>query len=227
MRTRIIAFSAALFFAPAAHAQPPVIAAVVIGSRGNLITGVDCPAGSALFAAAGANDLDTTVASLSDGTANVYLLLQNTPASGSYNSGIAYSLNLAHDVPIGSTISATETSGSNGAYVQGAVCVAGANSGLDKSASVVDTSSVSSFSLPTGTLSEANEIIFGEWVALGATAIASYTEASGFTAITTASAAVNIGFAYKIVTATTSVPYNPSNFSPTQTLTAVVASFKY
>jgi hypothetical protein len=206
----------------------PLISLTIIGTNSgagnNVTTTVDCPVGDALFMVTGANDTDTTVASASDGTANSYSSYQNTATSALYNGAISYSLNLAHDVPSGSTLSATETSGADGGYVQAAVCVTGANSGLDKSVSVVEASAVSTFTLTTGTLTQANEIIFEEWVP---TTSVSYTEASGFTPLTTCSATVGLCFAYTIVTATTSVTASPSSITPTTTLTAAMASFKH
>jgi len=207
----------------------PLIGLTIIGTNSgaanNVTTTNDCPVGAALFMATGANDTDTTVASASDGTANSYSSYQNTATSALYNGAISYSLNLAHDVPSGSTLSATETSGADGGYVQAAVCVTGGNSGLDKSVSVVETSAVSTFTLTTGTLTQANEIIFEEWVPTSVPT--SYTEASGFTPLTTCSATVGLCFAYKIVTATTSVTASPSSITPTTTLTAAMASFKH
>jgi hypothetical protein len=58
--------------------------------------------------------------------------------------------------------------------------VRNANSGNDKNNNLEDASSVTSFSVATGTLSEATEVVFGTWTWSGSS-LSSYTNATGWT----------------------------------------------
>jgi hypothetical protein len=209
----------------------PPITLTVIGTNTNFAGGntvtttTDCPTGSALFIFAEENDTDVNLAAVSDGHSNTYTLFQNTPTAALFNSAIGYSLNTGNDVPIGSTLTCIG-GGGLGCFVQAAACAQGANPGIDKTNSLAQTSPASSFSIATGTLTSPNEIVFGAFSTSNSN-VSPFTQATGFTTIWNVDANTGQSVAYKIVSATTSVPYNPSGFAVSDVFTAVVTSFKH
>lgn len=168
-------------------------------------TTVDAPAGSLIVIYVAAfNAGDTTMATscaLSNGDTALRAATY-TPVVASYSSALYYVSNSTHDLPIGSTISCNSGANQTGfaAWV-----ITGTNGGLDKTASE---GGVGTVSLSTGTLSSANELVFGS-VNVGAGQ--TVTEASGFTTLVAyGNGTTNADIAYQIVSATSSVTYNPS-----------------
>lgn len=165
------------------------------------------------------------ISSVSDGT-NTYTAAVTASSSGSTPSSIAlyYCKNAA---AVASSASITVTWASN-VLAQG--IIAYQVSGVDKTGPLDKTATYTSPatttpSVSTGTLSQANEIIFG---CAGGYNITSYTESSGFTSLASVfpnSDATTLS--YDTVTSTTSVTYAPTtNADLTGPTIALVASFK-
>jgi hypothetical protein len=171
-------------------------------------TTVDAPAGSLIVIYAAAFNIgDTTMGStctLSDGDTAVRAI-SNTPTVGAYTSTLYYVSNSAHDLPVGGTI--TCNSGTNQTGLAAWV-ITGASGGLDKTNSTQASGGVTSISLASGTLSTSSEILFGS-INIGSTQ--TLTEAPGFTTLVAyASGTTNADISYKIVSANSSVTYNPT-----------------
>ena len=139
---------------------------VALGSTGHaaastlaLTTTADAPVGSLIFVAAGqAAGGVTVVSSCTDQKSNSYTALGSVVNADA--TGAAYALNTASDVPLGDTI--TVTYGSLGGTVTMAACaVSGiATSGALDVNNVTATGSGTAVSVASGTLAQANEIVF-------------------------------------------------------------------
>lgn len=193
-------------------------------SGNSITTTVDAPAGSLIIvfvsAWAGTNGTATTVI---DSASNTYTLaVQNVATVGQpYPGAIFYCLNSANDLPIGGTVTVSN-SGSINQNV-GIWKVSGANGGLDAINKTF--SSGTSLSISTGTLTSSSEIVFGGVGTAGS--MTGYTIGSGFTELffgfTGSMSAA--GFGYQIVSSTTSVTWAPS-WTGGGNKFGVLASFK-
>lgn len=171
-----------------------------------------------------------SVASISDGT-NSYVTAASlkVTAAGS-QSEIWYKAN-ASAVGSGATITVTMTVAGSGAGTGTvAYCFQVANmaaaSPFDVAAS--STTNTTTPSVATGTLAQSNEIVFGGSYNNNSAA-ATYTESSGFTNLVTrtGTTAQSSGFGYRIVSATTSVTYQPTwNATGTVGIMTQAAAFK-
>jgi hypothetical protein len=166
---------------------PNEIARVYYAGSGRAFqTEADAPAGSliVLFIDAQTSPQTVTGVTLSSGD-TVTQAVQSTATSGPNTVSIWYVSNSAHDLPKGGTITVTTSGGGN--FVLVGVTVANANGGLDKTASLANTSGQTGVSIPTGTLRQANEIIFGGFQAT-TDADPGFTQATNFTTL-------NVGWA--------------------------------
>ena len=93
---------------------------------------------------------------------------------------------------------------------------------LDKTTSGVHATAVTTFTLTSGTLANANELIFG--CSNGTTGYSTWAESAGFRQFLIPPTAVNIYCSYRVVAATTSISWIPS-FTPSQTTTEVLATW--
>lgn len=170
-----------------------------------------------------------TVASVNDGT-NTYTKIDSTGVIGSLSEISLWYATLAAPLSSGAKITATLSgaySGSGNACVMDAAYMTGlAATPLDKFAHV-SSSSGTSLSVSTGILSQATELIIGfggDISGLGSTV---YNGASGFNNVNKGSAASSgvSALDWKIVSATSSISFNPSWGSAIR-MGGVVATFK-
>lgn len=220
-------------FGGAPPSAPTLVGSTVLGtaptSSFNITTSAAVAAGNLLviYIAWGTNGTPS-VASISDGT-NSYSLA-NKIAIANVQSEIWYCANAAA-VGSGATLTITmSVAGSGGNEGTVAYAYQVANAALVSPFDVGGTSGTNSTtpSAATGTLAQANEIVFGgSYNNNQSTPV--YTEASGFTnlASRTGSVGQSFGFGYRIVSATTSVTYAPT-WSATAAIGIVtqVAAFK-
>lgn len=190
-----------------------------------LHTTADSPAGNAIavFAGTGAN---LTITSVTDSAGNTYTggtSVQNVSNDSTVRPFWVF--NAAH-LPAGGTITVTYSGSSSDQQVS-AISVGGVltSSALDtQGAGVKGTGTAPSSS--TGTLASSSEIVLGfTHVHVGASD--TFTEVAGFTSNTLAGSGAGSGLhsAYKIVSATTSVTYNPT-LGTSRDYTSNVLSFK-
>ena len=183
-------------------------------------TGVDAPVGSVIVIALQSADFDANFTSFTDSAGNTYAL-EMSPVNGSYNcAAIAYCANTTHDLPIGSSFTAI-TSDAGQWYLQGGYAVSGANGGVDVTMSANGASATPSLS--SGTLAQANEILFG-LVQSADNVEQTFTESPGFTNLYGAGAGFSM-MGYDTVSATTSVTYAPTLATP-DAYGQVLVSFK-
>jgi hypothetical protein len=207
---------------------------ILIGNQENspttITTSVDAPAGSLIVVAVGCWDnQNSTIISVTDSALNTYdIAVQATAPSVSAPCGIAYCLNSTNDLPSGGTITITQ-SGLVQAIL-GAWIVSGANGGLDAApAGVTPGAGASSVSISTGTLAQANEIVFG--FVTTSQSISVLSNPSGFTELWNNTATPpgpidnTMAFSYNIVSSTSTVTYNPS-WTSAVNVASVMASFK-
>jgi hypothetical protein len=158
------------------------------------------------------------------GSTNSYVSAVSVSSGGGIPSGVAlYYVKNATALASGGTITVT-WSGSVASQSIMAYRVTGIDtvSPLDKTSTAASASG-GDLSVATGTLGQANEIIFG---AAGGYNVGTYTESSGFTSLAQNSPSGNLlALAYDIVSSTSSVTYAPTGL-PNSRSEAVVASFK-
>jgi hypothetical protein len=210
------------------------------GSNANHLTfttTANIVAGNLLVIAISASAYDESqtgvVSSISDGT-NSYTkgITGDANNSGDFVDAEIWYCQNASAVSSGATVTIDFTASVSGVYpgiVARGVQVSGvATTGAFDSASAVSSTpsgATNSPSVTSGTLSVANEIVFG----VVCTQFGTFTEASGWTTIdkTTTGGYTAIDFAYKIVSATTAQTYNPTitNSTPYY-VAAVIAGFE-
>jgi len=187
----------------------------------------DAPEGSLIAVAIFVDDSTNPISAV-DSAGNTYEVASNllSASPGPSVMAIAFCINSAFDLPAGGTITVSQSGGTGGVF---AYSVSGANGGLDPStpyASPVVNNPASATSAPvlTGTLANANTIVFGIWTWF--TNDAGFTESSGFTDLFDATHQSNWGdFAYKITNATTAVTYAPT-VSTAQQLQGMILAFQ-
>lgn len=189
-------------------------------SGGSVSTNVDAPAGSlvvftpAVYSVQGPFGITSAILSNGD---TLTQAAQPTPTATSYNMSLWWAV-LAHDLPSGSTITCTTTSGAS-TWTVGGYSVLGANGGLDATASYSPNGNVgTAASLTTPGLAAPNEIVFA---ALRYPSGA-YTEGAGFTGLYSQSG--QLALAYQIVSSQSPVTWAPS-WGSASYISAVLASF--
>ncbi|HZS57539.1 MAG TPA: hypothetical protein VFA65_24275 [Bryobacteraceae bacterium] len=196
-------------------------ASIASGSA-SAATTADAPSGSLVVLSLYGTSTGATISTLVDSNSNSYSLATRSIGTGSYPSiELWYFVNLAADLPIGSTFTAT-TSGGNW-FPNGAAIVSGANGGADQVAAAAQPSGTT-FTLTSPSLSVPNEICFATFEYNGT--ISSYTEDSNWTELTGNPVTSNSGvdFAYRIVNSAAAVSWSPS-FS-TKVMNTIMATFK-
>ena len=209
---------------------PIVVGINRTANSSTLTTTADIPPNSlvvvTLVPASGAN----TVSSLTDGHSNTYVQA-GSGSGGSFPTFLWYSQETTnpdgtkagtlHDIPAGTTFTATGTDPSN-TLILSIAYVQGYNGGLDKTNGAQTGTGVTTFSLNTGgTLTQAAEIVFGAWHPYSG--VTSYTEGSGFTnSINDISA--NAGLSYQIVNSTAQVTWSPT-YGPATQASTFIATF--
>jgi hypothetical protein len=186
-------------------------------------TTADAPIGSLIVVLIAAwNSSNGTVSSVTDSAGNTYTLAAQGAATVGipYPSAIYFSSNTPNDLPNGGTITVTNSGAVNQSY--GAWSVSGCNGGLDTH-TTGNASGVTSSSLSTGALAQANEIVFGTTSTAGS--LSGLANSAGFTEIAFAPSGNAMAGAYDVVSSTSSVTYNPS-WSGSITVAQVLASFK-
>lgn len=191
-----------------------------VASGSGVTTTVTAPAGSLIvvgvlqWSVTGA-----TITGVSDSAGNTYTQAeQNTGGGSDYPCSLWYCSNAPNTLTSGGTITATTSSGT---YVLSAIYVASANNGLDPAHTHTVSGGPTNVTISTGTLAQANEIVFG--VSQPDNAGGGHTGASGFTSITE----FNEGsFQYKIVNSTASVTYSIDYNGTSSHISAVIAAFK-
>lgn len=182
------------------------------------------PAGSLIVVACACwSSTNGVVSSVTDSQGNSYTIVQNAAAASvPYPGAIAYCLNSASTLTSGIdwiSVTSTAVSQSTGAW-----SMSGANSGIDVSIPTTGFG-IKGKTISTGTLAQNNEIIFG----LTATAgnLSGFTNSAGFTelAFGIAGSGNAFGFAYDIVSSTSSVSYSPT-WTNNNNVALVLVSFK-
>lgn len=192
---------------------PQVIADFPTTSGGVGTTTDNCPAGNLIVFVPYPNSLNGTITGVTDSVGNTYTkAIATATQSGQFTCSLWYCSNCAH-LPAGSTF---HVSGSPTAIDFTAYYVANANGGVDVAVSTVKSTAGTSLTLASGTLAQADEILFG--LCFPANAPATPT-VSGWTAYDGAYAY------YATPGATTSVNFSPS-WSGSAKATAVIVSFK-
>lgn len=192
---------------------PSVVADFPTTTGGVGVTTNDCPAGNLIVVLPYCDNLNGTVTSVTDSAGNIYSkAIATTTQAGQFTASIWYAANCLH-LPAGGTV---HIIGVPTAIDMTVYFVTGANGGLDLTNSTVINTNVTTLSLATGTLSQADEIIIG--LVAPANSPASPT-ASGFTQYDGA-----YGF-YKIVAATTTQTFTPV-WTGAAHASAVIATFK-
>lgn len=185
------------------------------GSSGTLGGSVDIKAGDLVVIAVGNRAGGPTVSSVSDGT-NTYVKATSL-ATADTDAEIWYKENAS--AVLSPTITVTLSGATGQAWYISGCRVAG----IQRSASKDKTATSASFSVSTGALTQAVEIVFGL-----ATNFASggFAPSSGFTQLSDQQAVSNcsMSFEYQIVKTASSVTYNPSGTSSEPT--AQVVTFK-
>lgn len=192
---------------------PSVVADFPTTAGGIGTTTNDCPAGNLIVVLPYCDNLNGTVTSITDGAGNIYVkAVQTATQSGQFTSSIWYCTNCLH-LPAGSTI---HIIGVPTAIDMTVYFVSGANGGLDLTNSTVINTNVTTLSLTTGTLSQADEIIICMFTPANspppgtATGFTQYDGAYGF---------------YKIVSSTASQTFTPV-WTGSAHASAVLATFK-
>lgn len=188
------------------------------GSAAATTTTVDAPIGSLIVVAGTTGSINCTLTGLTDSAGNTYAIVQASAQSLNFGGGLQWVITSV-DVPSGSSFTATTSSGQW--YLGGSWKVSGAQGGIDKSFSGT-TNNVANISQATGTLASASQIIFGH-VALAVSA--TITESTGFTNLIGAGASGFNSTGYDIVSATTTVTYNPS-WTPNEAAQWALLSFQ-
>lgn len=183
----------------------------------------DCPAGSLIFVVA--TGVTNAPTSCTDQVSNPYTLLATNVASTSVSTGAFYSPNITH-LPSGDTITGTwAASGTSKTIVPFVLYGALTSSPLD--INITNEASTASPSLATGTLAQANEIIFAVvcWSSTSSTLTEDTTHNWISCGTYRASATHTVHVAMQYVSATTSVTYNPT-LSGATTVAVGLYSFK-
>lgn len=194
------------------------------GSTITFTTSADIVSGNLAVIVVGwnANNI-ITVSSVSDGTNSYTRAIQIIHGTANTGLEIWYKENAAA-VSSGATVTATMsgTAGGANAAISGAqVSGVALSSPLDKTGSAQGTGNQS---CSTGTLSQADEAIFGASITIGSPA--SYTAASGFTNLSQPNTnGTWVVCDYQIVAATTTVSFAPNFASNASRNCAAVASF--
>lgn len=229
---RFRALPLALF---ACLALTPAQAAITAAQIGNgagpgtvstlvLTTTVDCAVGSTVVLLA--TDTTQALVSVTDnatGGANTWSApLDNLTGTG-INLGWSYAVNTAHDLPIGSSI--TATFGGASANSLTASCIQGivTSSPVDVSGQTAQgLAATSATTVNSGTLSQASEIVLGGLA--GALAVGTVTCGTGWTS--QSGGVSNIPSAricYQIVSSTTSVAFSPTWGGSSNYITDVIS----
>lgn len=170
---------------------------------------------------------DVSVSSVSDGTNSYTQATHITWDSSTFVADFWYKAG-ASAVSSSASLTATLSGTTSGGW--GYACAAAQASGVATSSpldtNVNNTTSTSTPSVSTGTLAQANEIIF-DWFTQGLTST-SYTESSNFTNLfNLAPSRFNLAVGYKIVSSTSSVTASPSwGSTPNAGQSSAVTSFK-
>src|SRR5581483_6924882 len=179
----------------------------------SVTTTQDSPVGSYIFVLVGLGAFSSASSSITvtDSAGNTYTALNGGTFAASDGAMKAFYCNSsANDLPNGGTITAsyTTTGGAVGANIIAAVITGLASTPLDVNGTLASGNSTSP-SKATGTLAQASEIIIG-CVATYSTAFG--TEDAAFTSLATVNGSNNrrLHVGYDIVSATTTVTYNPS-----------------
>ena len=183
---------------------------------------VDAPIGSTIIAGVNPSSPLATILTVVDSAGNTYALSQSAGSASVDGSAVAYSINTTHDLPIGGTLTVTTSDG--GPWTGWAVWkIANANNGADKSVNTAGSSTT--FSLSSGTLTQAIEIAITSTLTIGSGSGVTFTESSGFTNLTGAGAGSFGGMSYKITAATTALAYAPS-WTPTGPYSSAMVTLK-
>lgn len=204
--------------------NPTAIAADNFAAPGALTTNSTAAPGSLILVAvlAAATNSSLAAVTMSDnatGGSNTYVNVVNVPPVATlYSCGIFAVIGSTNNLPSGSVITPAGTNGIT-SYLA-AYAATGCNGGVDQT-NTHEVASSTSFSLATGVLAIANELLFG--VGYFAAAQGAYTEGSGFTALTGSGSGQDM--AYSIVSSTSSVNWAPSWINSVGN-TASIATFK-
>lgn len=198
-------------------------------STGAMTTTATAPAGSLVVVGVSLNTNNgVTAASMSDGT-NTYTKIDTTGIFGAVAEVSFWYSVLAAPLTSGATITVTfnvaTTGAVNGFNISAAYVTGLIGAPLDKFAHVSATTGTS-LSIATGTLTQANEIVFGFGGDTSGSPSTVYNGASGFTNINKSGSANGVtALDFQTVAATTTVTFGPSWAAATR-MGAVVASFK-
>lgn len=216
----------------------PISAQAVIGTPAQLghkettgaTTGVittaanDCPVGSTIVLAAAYATTASTLSTVADSAGNVWQTPVDNTAGASVGVAFAFAYNTTVDLPIGGTITAT-FAGSTNSQTR-AMCVSGLfpAAALDTHNHTATGTATTATSVATGTLAQANELIFGE-LATAATA-SGYTPGGGYSNYaTTNTNAPSVTLSFKSVAATTTVTFAPG-WTSSSNYVSNILSFK-
>lgn len=197
----------------------------VAASTGVITTAAnDCPVGSTIVLAAAYTTIADTLSGVVDSAGNVWQTpIDNTTAT-TVGIGFVYALNTTVDLPIGGTITAT-FGGATNSQVR-AMCISGLlpTAALDTHNHTATGTGTTATSVATGTLAQANELVFGE---LGtATSAAGYTPGGGYSNYaTTNTNTPSVTLSFKTVAATTTVTFAPS-WTTSSNYVSNILSFK-
>lgn len=185
----------------------------------------DAPIGSLVVLLTEANGGFNAMSGCADSVGNTYAAPPNQPtaATANINGESIYYAYTTHDMPIGTTFTCTSAYG--GYFVSGIAVVNGASgtgSGVDVGQAVLAGSTGTGFSLASGSLAQANNIVFVGYNNSADPGINNIP--AGWNSLL-GGGDVFGGFAYQIVTDNTSVTYNPTWANSTY-YTGVLASFK-
>ncbi len=193
-----------------------------VASGATVTTTVDAPKASLIVVAVLAwQTANSAITGLTDSAGNTYTqAIQSVATATVFASSIWYCSNTPNDLPIGGTLTATTAGGTYGLF---AYVVTGCNGGADKTNTTLKTSGNNkTFSLATGTLTVANELIFGAFLPGASTGV--ITESAGFSSLDNTASFDLIS--YKIANATGTVTWSPSWATNLAIYSAVLASFE-
>lgn len=200
----------------------------------SITTGADIPPSAVVLVMVFANGNSSAV---SVGGNAATLASRATGDAGGYTTELWW-YQAGSAISAGATISCTNANNGANRQVVAAAYVTGLSSATADKTATASPSPSTSPTASTGTLTQANEIVIGCFCgATQGTGAPTVTESSGFTSIYNKSGATAFGsgpdtgltFAYRIVNATTSVAYNPTNSGGTLSGLygeLIVASFK-
>lgn len=174
----------------------------------SITTSASCDAGS-LIVVPLTHMTTTTAHAVSDSAGNTYSI--TATYTGATRMVLAYKENAAA-LGSGGTITASWTT--NSSIMMAAYCVSGVAtaSALDKTGAGRSASPGPSFTLPTGTLAQANEIVFGTWTTNGSDGgvTSAGTSFTALTPFTMTSSTPVFHAAYKITSVVTDSNYDPA-----------------